>query len=349
MKKTEEQEFSNSLLNLILLESSSLLSIIGSLLIIVSYLLYKDIRTPSRHIIVCMSISDLVYSTVNFLDAYAKSPNHDVYSDLCVLSSFMGSTAILWSFFWAVALSIFLNVLIVQKDPVFADTLIHKVFHPVCWLIPLIINVFALCFNKLGNTFDFVAPGWCWIEIKLNDVTGKVENRGDAIFWMTLNYKGIEILTYLTIALMYLRIKCHLKDKIKNFENSERKMSTFVSPKSVQAAKTTDRKLIFIPIMLVLLRIWGTIRYILFIIQSKDGDMVHLRMSLADKAFLCLQTVGDNLIGAVNCVLFCFLTPKVWNHLKESMSNMKSKLCCNKKQEIILDPDEKTKLISQSM
>ena len=76
--------------------------------------------------------------------------------------------------------------------------------------------------------------------------------------------------------------------QIKNYETSERKMSSFVSPQSIKAAKTTDRKLIFIPIMLVLLRIWGTVRYVLFIVRS-NGDMINHPMHMADKVLLSFQ------------------------------------------------------------
>ena len=123
--ETREQIYSNRTLNSFLLESSTLLSILGCLLIILSYIVYKDIRTPSRHIITCISISDLVVSIVNFMIYFADPPNGDISTDICILRSFIGSTATLWSFFWTVALSIFLNVLIVQKDPAFADTLIQ--------------------------------------------------------------------------------------------------------------------------------------------------------------------------------------------------------------------------------
>ena len=67
-------------------------------------------------------------------------------------------------------------------------------------------------------------------------------------------------------------------------------MSNFVSPKSIEAAKTTDRKLIFIPVMLVLFRIWGTVRYALFIYRSEDQNgLIQREISKTDKVLLCLQ------------------------------------------------------------
>ena len=163
-----EQIYSNETINSILLELSTSLSMVGCLLIIITYFLYKDIRTPSRHIIFCISIADFVAALVNFLVKFADFPGTTVANDICVLRSFVGSIATLWSFFWTIALAIFLNILIVQKDPGLADMLIHKFFHPICWLVPVFINLIALLLEKLGNSFDFVASGWCWIKLEIN-------------------------------------------------------------------------------------------------------------------------------------------------------------------------------------
>ena len=163
-----EQIYSNVTLNEILLELSTSLSMVGCLLIIITYFLYNDIRTPSRHIIFCISIAYFVGAFVNFLVKFADMPDSKIAKDICVIRSFVGSMATLWSFFWTVALAIFLNILIVQKDPGLADKLIHKFFHPICWVVPIFINLLALFLRKLGNSYDFVASGWCWIKLDIN-------------------------------------------------------------------------------------------------------------------------------------------------------------------------------------
>ena len=167
---TPEQHFSNTPLHDFLLEFSTSASIIGCLIIIVTYFMYKDIRTPSRHIILCISIADFVAAVVNFLVKFADMPDNEIELNLCIIQSYVSSIATLCSFFWTVALSVFLNILIVQKDALFADWLMYRFFHPICWLIPVIINLFALFYHKLGNSYDFVASGWCWIQLELNGI-----------------------------------------------------------------------------------------------------------------------------------------------------------------------------------
>ena len=55
--KAPAQQWAMSAPNYILMAVSSALSMIGCLMIIVSYALYEDIRTSSRHIIVCITMA----------------------------------------------------------------------------------------------------------------------------------------------------------------------------------------------------------------------------------------------------------------------------------------------------
>lgn len=168
---TREQIFANQPLHLTLSTLATVISIIGSSLIVGTYIFYKDIRTPSRHIIVCISLSDLTVSLCNFFVIFGGSPASDKEDDysnqICVISSFIVTTAMQCSFMWTMALAIFLNVLVVGRNPKRAESLLHPYFHVVCWLVPLTINVVALCLQKLGTPHDYVSSGWCWIHVRL--------------------------------------------------------------------------------------------------------------------------------------------------------------------------------------
>ena len=140
---------------------STSFSILGSLAVIATYALYKDIRSSSRHIIVCISIADLVVSTANLVADYMPA---DI-PEACMLQSFISSTANLCSFMWTMFLAVFLYIALVLEKPTYARSLIHPWFHLLCWLLPLAINVVALCTNNLGNNHDMAVSGWCWIQI----------------------------------------------------------------------------------------------------------------------------------------------------------------------------------------
>lgn len=164
---TSDQRFANQYLHMIIFKTTTILSIIGCLIIIGSFILYKDIRTPSRHIIVYLSISDLIVALANFYISWADPSSIVDNKITCKIQGFIATTGMLWSFMWTMALAIFLNILIVQKRPQLADSLLHPYFHVVCWLIPLCINVVALCLEKIGNPHDFVSSGWCWIGVDI--------------------------------------------------------------------------------------------------------------------------------------------------------------------------------------
>ena len=140
---------------------STILSTIGCLLIISTYVLYQDIRSSSRHIIVCVSIADLIVSLSN-LAADFLNPK---IKEACVVQSFITSTFLLSSFLWTLFLAIFLYISLVLGRPSTATALIHPWFHLVCWILPLAINIVALFTDNLGNNEDLAVSGWCWITI----------------------------------------------------------------------------------------------------------------------------------------------------------------------------------------
>ena len=143
------------------------LSILGSILIITTYALYKDIRSPSRHIIVCISIADLFQAMANLYSAYFVNRGATHFVENCKVQSFVGSTAINCSFMWTMMLAIFLFISLDREKPSLAIRLIHPWFHLISWLVPLFINLLALFLGKLGNNNDMASAGWCWI--RMND------------------------------------------------------------------------------------------------------------------------------------------------------------------------------------
>ena len=140
----------------------TVLSVLGSFFIIVTFIGFKDIRTPSRTIIVFIAISDLISSLSNCvglkINSLHASPNYP-----CVIQSLIGSTFILSSFFWNMFLAVSLYVAVVWQNIDLAERLIFPWFHIISWFVPLTINMIAVSLHKLGNSEDSVTAGWCWI------------------------------------------------------------------------------------------------------------------------------------------------------------------------------------------
>lgn len=163
------QSISNGTTNKILLATASGLSVIGSLIVILTYAMYKDIRSISRHLIICISIADLTVTLFNCL-ALAISPEvDDQVSNFdfvtCQVQSFISTTALSWSFLWTMVLAIYLYCVVVKSSKSLGKRIVWPWAHMCCWSIPLVINVVALFLGKLGNSGDRNTSGWCWINV----------------------------------------------------------------------------------------------------------------------------------------------------------------------------------------
>lgn len=195
------EEEANASTNRILTTISGSLSILGTSFIIVTYFLWKDLRSTSRIIIGYISFADfcLAASAVEGV-WHSKMTSSD---HLCVAQSFVTTTASLWSFFWTTFLGVFLYMVVVKKKQREAK-IMFKVFHVFGWGIPLVIVGIALGLNKLGNDLDRVTSGWCWIK----------SNENDKFFWMLITGKAWEISSYILCFLFYLLLKLHIRKKV---------------------------------------------------------------------------------------------------------------------------------------
>ena len=50
--------------------------------------------------------------------------------------------------------------------------------------------------------------------LKLRIVIIFSDDTSDSILWMVIDGKGLEILTYIVILVLYTKLKCHLKTKV---------------------------------------------------------------------------------------------------------------------------------------
>ena len=203
------QIFSIGNLNRSIFLFSAVLSVFGSLLILITYNAYKNIQSPARHIIACLSLANLITVIANSYGIFTK-PNE--YGEItCILQSFTGGGAAMSSYLWTMVLAIYLYVGLVKDNSEILEKLLHPWFHLLCWLLPLGINIVALSMNKLGNGSDRISSGWCWIKISSN------EERLDQLIWMIIDGEGILVLTLIVIFVLYISIKIHLKKKVRNF------------------------------------------------------------------------------------------------------------------------------------
>ena len=121
----------------------SALSIIGSTVIIHTYVQFPKLRTTCRKLLVYLSIADLLTAFGNLLGIiwyYAYRDDEDLVHTfgslfLCKFQSGLTIFSSISSFFWTVAIAVYLHLSIVKNNHALADRFVLP-FHVICWLLP---------------------------------------------------------------------------------------------------------------------------------------------------------------------------------------------------------------------
>ncbi|XP_043919494.1 G-protein coupled receptor 157 [Protopterus annectens] len=231
---------------------SCILSFLGSFLIITTYITWPELRTKPRQLLVFLSVTDML-SAISYF--YGVFMSFDSNSWDCVTQGAVSTFANTSSFFWTVAVAIYLYVVIVKANKKVADGLVVW-FHLICWCVPLLITVTAVALKKIGYDASAVSVGWCWIRI----------DAGDHMLWMLLTGKIWEFIAYISLPVLYILIKVHIHtahSALAEYRPLLVRTSSYQSSSSI-----ADKKLTFIPIIFIILRIWSTVRFILAICNS---------------------------------------------------------------------------------
>lgn len=275
---------------------SCTLSFLGSSLIIITYIAWSDLRTTPRKLLVWLSVSDWL-SAVSYAYGVGKVFHADAVD--CVVQGAISTFANTSSFFWTVAIAVYLYVFIVRSNKRAADSLV-LFFHLISWGVPLAITVAALCLNKIGYDASEVSVGWCWVKI----------DASDHVMWMLLTGKIWEFLAYVTLPVLYILIKRHIH--IAHAALSEYRPILASSSAAHSFSSMADMKLTLIPVIFIFLRIWSTVRFILLLANSTARQ---------HPVLVTLHGIGNTFQGAANCIMFVLFTRPIRMRLCNA-------LCC---------------------
>ena len=195
---------------------SCCLSIFGSLLIILSYILFKKRRTRAREILLHISLMDLGVALANLIGLsvyfdqfYTEySGNVTAYIDgLCKTQAFFAAYCTLSSILWTIALAAFLYFLITyHKTRIAID--FHRASHIVCYALPLLVSLWLVFTNRLGYS-PLDSSGWCTLISERKDAPLQVD------YYATIFGNDLWIcLAVVTIPILYLSIRCHLSIQV---------------------------------------------------------------------------------------------------------------------------------------
>ena len=199
------------------------LSILGAVLIISSYVFFKSLRSSARWILVHLSLMDLGVGLTNlignivyfdrfyFSDADNGScpvfhqPKDVVVKNLCVAQAFLAHYFTQASVLWTISLAVFLYFLIVHhRTPVAMYSL--RFSYVLCYGLPVIICIWLVFTNRFGYSPN--NTGWCSI-LQLNSKTLAPD-----IFAVVVGYDLWVYLAIVVVPIIYLAVQLFLREKV---------------------------------------------------------------------------------------------------------------------------------------
>ncbi|XP_031567810.1 G-protein coupled receptor 157-like [Actinia tenebrosa] len=355
MNLTNNQFAANTTTNLALAGITAILSMLGTTFIVLTYLLWNEIQSPSRRILVYISVADFFLAFGNLIGILTRS------KIICLVQSIVVTFSCLSSFAWTVIMAVYLYYSCSRRKLIARGTL-FCIFHTVGWGLPLSITVIASYGAKLGYNADIVTSGWCWFSIRLS--------WQQQVVWMLATGKFWEILSYVIISVLYYFVNRNLRKQVNQVTfnfcllfvvvvrkkiNKYRYLSFLIKShrllldaRSEKSVKITEVKLIIVPLIFISLHIWGTIRFFIFVqtgptVSNPDTSwLLYFQVSLKGEVgrggegevyclseyfyiFFNFQGIGDNAQGFANFIIFCFCTEKVQRKIRLFFSQ-----CCGR-------------------
>eukprot|EP00026_Physarum_polycephalum_P011679 Phypoly_transcript_11920.p1 GENE.Phypoly_transcript_11920~~Phypoly_transcript_11920.p1 ORF type:complete len:314 (+),score=17.49 Phypoly_transcript_11920:79-1020(+) len=259
------------------------LSIVGSLFIIISFLLFKDFQNSmSRRLLVILSICDLL-TAVAYLIHVGKEPEHVSHREKvrCEVQSAVNIFANQASFFWTDFIALF--VLLSRKYGMKYASKFIPFFHAISWGWPIVSVILVGSYGVWGYDNGDATADWCWIR------------GGAPLYWHIVAGKGIEWASYLIVTVIYIGVFMDLR------RTADQQL--LLTHRSGPTWKMTEKKLLAIPIIFIILRLPGTIRTI-YMMKNPTGTGV-------EGVWIYLQAIGDSGQGFANGLLFGVFTEKV--------------------------------------
>lgn len=209
---------------------SSAASVVGSLLIICTFLRWKDLRTIARMILVFLAIADLftgigyifgagIYIHFFWIDGMCSNPsipspiNISSYYGLCEAQSFFTTLMPVTSFFWTANLAIYLFFTIYWLRVRYAKTMM-TIFHITAWGIPLVTCVAAVSTGMFGPSGSRSSGGWCWI--RYNSSNGSTDSYAAFLVTEFMAGKVWEISVCILALVICVAVKVIIWRRVKN-------------------------------------------------------------------------------------------------------------------------------------
>ena len=209
---------------LVLVGITCCLSVLGTLLIISSYLFFKALRTPARLILVHLSFMDLGIALAHLTGVIMADFNDNYYNRINNISSELNSNTssfsmvdfacktqatltaffALSSFFWTGFLAVYMYFRIVYIS---TNTVVQRMFYfsyLFCYGFPFGLTAWLLATGRLGYTW--FSGGWCSLIVaeKDNPCT-------NSVFVTVFGYDIWVYTTFILASVLYISVHVHIR------------------------------------------------------------------------------------------------------------------------------------------
>ena len=200
-------------------------SVLGAAAIIFTYICWKESRSTSRTILLCLALSDLIsalgyiFGAGLFLETFHNATSVDAESvrtmwpfwHMCQLQSFVTTTTMMSSFWWTTILSLhlFLSVARMRLE------LSRRLFPLYLFLsiaVPLAITVPSASTRWLGMGNGSASVSWCFITLKVNATSHVYDPVYDILEFVA--GKMWELLAFVFIFSFYVALKCAMSKRV---------------------------------------------------------------------------------------------------------------------------------------
>jgi len=292
----------------------SFLGTFGSVTLIMTSIRHNVMKSMSRHIIMMISLADILQAfpvlVVSLIQIYEKKKNNDDILDWmgekkCKWQAAVVTVGAMLTFLWTFGLSQHIYLLLR-----FGIKVAHRAYiglH-VLSIIPVAIMTASFCYDVLGidekTQTESHLLNWCWIKVTNESDSGPfLKKPCPAAMW---NGKGFEIFAYIGVTvyctLAWRQYQRLMEDNTINGDGSGVLTSGNDNP-FTSGSNLRINKILLIPILFIVCRIWGTIQRL-----SCYCFLSHLDSVCTSHILIALLNFFDPLQGFVNFLLFTILS-----------------------------------------
>lgn len=215
-------------------------SVLGAVAIILSYVYWKESRSTSRAILLCIALSDLISAlgyifgaglflgTFNAANTNATTAldsarlvdaetagSMEPFTVLCQVQSFITTTGMMWSFWWTTILSLHLFVSVAKMRLDFSRKL-FPLYLVLATGVPLAVTIPTVATGWLGIGNGTASVSWCFIRLKLNDTDPAHPSLRSPAYDIIEFVAGKlwELVAFILIFSFYVALKCAMSKRV---------------------------------------------------------------------------------------------------------------------------------------